>query len=162
MLCLLQSLPLQGEGGLGHVWVCGRVVVMACRRAWRRMCIWATSHHHHQGCWWLRLPGQLLAAMPSVCPSCHTHACHITIMFIVLSRVVAGHRCVLGGMWWRVGRSMGPGHPWVTCSGHYCGYLLGVGAGQLISHSWHTCTQIVGYQYMTHTCVGHPRVPASI
>ena len=32
-----------------------------------------------------------------------------------------------------LGRSTGPGHPRVTCSGRYCGYLLGAGAGWLIS-----------------------------
>ena len=50
--------------------------------------------------------------------------------------------------------------------GHLLGSLLwvptGCGCGLAHQSSWHTRTQIVGYQYMTCTRAGHPRVPTSI
>ena len=58
-----------------------------------------------------------------------------------------------------LGRSMGTGNPWVTCSGWHCEYLLGMGVGWLLCHVWLTHTQFAGFRYITRTRVGTHHYP---
>ena len=146
MLCLLQNLLLQDRGGLGHVQVCGRVVIMACWHGWAYgpCCIIIVQAAGGWGCASYLLPCHLCAhwaicvvvmsvwssclrgchdirviVRSSVCPLCHPCDHCITIIFIVLSRVVVGHRCVLGEMWWRV---VGVGRWMLACGILVCGW----------------------------------------